>query len=63
MKALNQFGTLFVSDAGNTRIVGYFNAASISSNGPNANFVVGQSDFTSSSFGTTSTTLINPYQI
>ena len=63
MKAINQFGTLFVSDRLNNRIVGYFNASSISSNGPNANFVVGQSDFISSSSGTTSTTLSNPYQI
>ena len=61
MKDLNQFGTLFVADYQNNRVVGFFNAASIESNGPNADFVVGQPDFTSSSNGTTVITLRQPY--
>jgi len=45
---INQFGTLFVGDTTNNRVVGFFNAASISTNGPKANFVIGQSNFNSS---------------
>ncbi len=44
--AVDGIGRLYVVDEGNTRVLVYNNAANLS-NGPNANYVIGQSDFTS----------------
>jgi len=56
----NQYGTLLVSDAANNRVLGFHSASSISSNGPAASFVVGQSSFTTSSSGTSATKMKAP---
>jgi len=46
--ALDPAGTLYVSDSNFNRVLGFLNAASINTNGPTANFFIGQPRFTSS---------------
>ena len=49
-------GTLWISEFGNNRVLKFNNAHTLSSNGPNADVVLGQTDFT------TSTTITPPAQ-
>ncbi len=51
--------TLWVADTGSHRIIGYKNA-NLSANGPTADYVIGQGNFTSSTANTTQTKLYNP---
>jgi len=41
-------GTLYLADSANNRILGFANVANITTNGPNATFVIGQPDFNAS---------------
>ena len=44
---LDKAGTLWVADTGNNRVLWWFNASSITSNGAKADGVLGQIDFIS----------------
>ncbi|MCX7736557.1 MAG: NHL repeat-containing protein, partial [Candidatus Kapabacteria bacterium] len=61
--AVSSNGTLWISDAGNNRILKFNNAHSLSSNGPNADVVLGQPNMTSTSCITTQSGLCQPYGI
>jgi hypothetical protein len=52
---------LFVADAGNNRVLGWNSFPTV--NGQAADFVLGQSDFASYGFGTSRSTLSNPYYL
>jgi len=56
-------GTLFVADFGNNRVLGYKNIASLIGNGPAADLVVGQVDFTSSVGAPTPSGLLFPADV
>jgi F0F1-type ATP synthase membrane subunit c/vacuolar-type H+-ATPase subunit K len=56
---INASGYTMVSDSGNNRIMIWTSA--ISSNGQDANYVLGEQNFTSSTSGTSSTKFSNPY--
>jgi len=51
---------LWVADAGNNRILRYNNAWNVSTNSPNADFVVGQRNLNYSTQGTSDSTFYNP---
>ena len=53
---------LYISDLSNNRILGYYNYPFLQSGAP-ADFVIGQTDFTSSTSGTTDSTLNLPMGI
>jgi len=55
-------GRLWVADYGNHRVLRFDNAAS-KANGANADGVLGQSDFTSNTFGTTQSKMREPFAI
>lgn len=56
-------GTLFVADSGNSRVLGYKNIASLTGNGPVADLVVGQINFTSGDASTTRSRLSYPADV
>ncbi|TLX81588.1 MAG: hypothetical protein E6K98_07045, partial [Thaumarchaeota archaeon] len=58
--AFDSAGNLWVADSGNSRVLKY--AAPITT-GEAATVVIGQGTFTTSTFGTTATTLFNPFAI
>jgi len=58
--AVDANGTLWVADATNNRVLRFDNAHNINSNGPNADGVLGQSDFTSGSNAITQAGLFIP---
>jgi len=51
-------GRVYISDGGNERVLGFNSVPTV--NNANADFVIGQDDFTSNTPGLTSTTLSNP---
>ncbi|MFH1197472.1 MAG: T9SS type A sorting domain-containing protein [bacterium] len=56
-------GALWICDQANHRILKFSDAASLNSNGPNADVVLGQPDFTSSAPGTVQNKFFSPYDI
>ncbi len=60
--ALQTTGTLFVADSGNDRVV-FFDGAAALAAGSNADGVLGQIDFVSSSFGTSSAAFFGPSDV
>lgn len=58
--AVDAAGTLYVADYGNNRVLSYKNPAA-KANGAAADGVIGQPDFTTSTFSTTARTLHGPY--
>ncbi|HYF03467.1 MAG TPA: hypothetical protein VEC36_08825, partial [Patescibacteria group bacterium] len=53
-------GTLWISDGSNNRVLKFNNAHSLSSNGPNADVVLGQSGFTANGFATAQNRMRGP---
>lgn len=56
---IDSLGNLWVGDEGNNRVLRFANAASLT-NGAEATAVLGQSDFTTSAFGTSASSLSGP---
>ena len=61
--AIDSAGRLWVADRANSRVLRFDNAATIATNSPSANGVLGQPDFTTSSAGITQSTVNNPYSV
>jgi len=61
--AIDSAGRLWVADRANSRVLRFDNAATIATNSPPANAVLGQPDFTTSSTGITQSTMKNPYSV
>ncbi len=56
-------GTLWICDQANHRILKFANAAQLTTNGPNADGVLGQVDFVTSTSGTSANKFNKPYDI
>jgi sugar lactone lactonase YvrE len=59
--AVDAQGTLWVADYGNNRVLGFHSAATVDSNNPPADVVLGKSDFTSTTGGVAPDQMNRPY--